>query len=180
MSKSYEITANKLLTDQEIDNLFSLLNKHKNNRDSLLLRLLLFTGARGCEALQVRPIDLSDNQVTIFGAKRSSDRTISLQPDFFNELKEYCKDVNPYKPIFLISTRRLRQIWMHWRPNKDKGIHSIRHSVAVRLYESSNNIVGVKAILGHKNIQNTMVYLTYVDIKNMENHLTNMWDQKVS
>jgi len=177
---AYEITANKILSNQEIDHLFSQLNKHKGSRDSLLLRLLLFTGARGCEALKVRPVDLANNEVTVFGAKGSSDRTISIPKDFFEELTKFCKDMDSHKAIFSITTRRLRQIWALWRPNKHKGVHSTRHSVAVRLYESSENIVGVKAILGHKNVQNTMAYLTYVDTKNMEKHLTNMWDRKVS
>lgn len=175
-----EITAKMILTDKEISNLFSLLNRYKGNRDSLILRLILFTGARGCEALKVRPVDLVDNKVTIFGAKRSRNRSISIPKDFFDELKEFCKDMNPDKEIFSIKTRRLRQIWNDWRPNKEKGVHSIRHSVAVKLYESSENIVGVASILGHKKIENTMKYLTYVDTKRMGKHLTNMWDQKVS
>jgi molybdate transport system regulatory protein len=39
--------------------------------------------------------------------------------------------------------------------------HTLRHSRAVQLLNSGVNIVQVKAILGHANIMNTLVYLKY-------------------
>jgi len=178
-SKPWQITGTKVLSIKELAHLIGLLNKYKGERDSIVLRLLLYTGARGCEALQVRPKDLADNQVTIFGAKGSNDRTIALPVAFFREIEEFSKDMDRDQPIFKIKTRQLRRIWDKWRPNPERSLHSTRHSFAVRLYEVCNNIIAVKANLGHRNIQNSMTYLEYVETTlNMRKHITGMWNFK--
>lgn len=48
--------------------------------------------------------------------------------------------------------------------------HTLRHSRAIQLLNSGVNIMQVKAILGHSNLMNTMVYLKYSD-KDIQNSI---------
>jgi integrase/recombinase XerC len=49
------------------------------------------------------------------------------------------------------------------RPNKSKGVHSLRHSFAINLYKKSRDVRFVQVCMGHRNINNTMVYADFVD-----------------
>lgn len=156
-----KITQSKFLTDEEFNRLMSKLVQHRGKRDSILLRLALFTGARSIELLRILRKDVTDGAVTIRGAKGSNDRTIPLNPEFFEELVGYASKLQPSDRLFSITERRFRKIWDKWRPVK-KGGHCLRHTFGVRLYRSCRDIHLVKNALGHVNIQNTMVYLDFV------------------
>lgn len=163
-----QITENKHLNDPEIDYFLALLKRHKNERDSIMLRIALYTGARGCELLQIRVKDFSKGSVTVKGAKGSNDRTLPLTSDdylFPLEIQNYIK-TNSLKAddrLFPITTRMFRKIFAIWRPNPNKGAHSLRHTVGVKLFNSCENIHIVKTVLGHKSLTSTQVYLDYVE-----------------
>ena len=167
---SYQETASTLALCKDNKSSTTKTKKVNNeHRDSILIRLFFYTGARGCELLKLTPKDFSDRgAVTIKGAKGSNDRTIPLTSDdylFPTEVREYIKsrNIQPTERIFKISSRRLRQIWDFWRPNSHKGIHSIRHTVGVQLFLNCKNIHVVKTVLGHKSLTSTQVYLDYVE-----------------
>jgi len=126
---------NKFLTDQELDSLLNLCNRHSGQRDSIIIRFTLFTGARGCEALAVRKRDLAG----------------------------YARGMADDDRLFPIAVRTFRHIWNLYRPNHKKGAHCLRHTYGVRLYQNCENVFTVKSALGHVNIQNTMVYLDFVE-----------------
>jgi integrase len=63
--------------------------------------------------------------------------------------------------IFPISYQRLYQIWDHWKPCKKK-LHSLRHTFAIELYRRTRDLRLVQMALGHKSINNTMVYADYI------------------
>lgn len=161
------ITENKYLNDSETSHLLGLSKRHKNERDSILLRLALYTGARGCELLKLRPMDFSkEGNVTISGAKRSNDRTVPLNiedPNFAIEIRRYIesKNLKPDERVFPISTRMLRKIWAFWRSNPNKGVHSIRHTTGILHYLACADIHKVKSLLGHRQINNTQVYMDF-------------------
>lgn len=157
------LTQNKFLTEIEVDSLLANLEKRKGQRDSILLRLALFTGARGSELLELSQSDISEGSVTICGKKGSRNRTIPLSKDFYLELTEYAQGVPNKKRLFSITTRRLRAIWDQYRPNSAKGFHSLRHTCGVKTYASSRNVHLVQTLLGHKSQINTQVYLSYVE-----------------
>lgn len=176
------LTERKLLADAEREQLVALLERHKGERDSIMLRLMLFTGARSCETLQVRAKDFGECCVTIRAAKGSNDRTIPLPPKFFREIKEYIQanDIKPNDRLFPISTRHFRRIWDVWRPNSQKGSHTLRHTPATLLYIVSRDILAVKSLLGHKQINNTMVYLNFVEgPRALKRKMKGMWNQRI-
>lgn len=175
------ITEAKFLTDDERVRLLASLDKHSMDRDALLLQFVLMTGARSCEALEVKPTDFAwkDNTVTLRGAKGSDNRTLPLPAAFCRRMAEYVATVSGDR-VFPITTRRLRYIWDVYRPNPNKGIHCLRHTAGVLLYLNCRDINVVRAYLGHRSIANTMVYLNFVEgPRKLKSAMKGMWGQKV-
>lgn len=153
----------KHLNDAELSSLLSKLTD--NSRDSLLIKLVIYTGARSVEALRVTPEDVRDGCVYIKGAKGSANRLVPLPIDYYQTLVAYIRDGEMLQNdrVFPITTRRFRAIWSKYTPNETKGLHSLRHTMGIRHYTKCTDIHATKTLLGHKNIQNTMVYLEYVE-----------------
>jgi len=160
-----KLTQLKFLTDTEITKFKQLCEKHRGERDSILLRLSFYTGARPAEVLEVRPCDLSKNAVTIFGKKNSNDRTVPVPAKFFSELLHYVtqQHINHNEKIFPISTRRFATIWDTWKPVGNKSLKSLRHTLGVKLYHNCRDVMKVKYMLGHVSISSSLCYLTYVE-----------------
>jgi len=170
-----KLTKDKFLTDEEFSRLMETLQRFKDDHNSLLIRLVLFTGARSVEALQVTPADLEDGAVFLRGAKGSDDRQAHVPADFFEELTRFAKKLNKDQRLFPISERHFRRIWDQWRPVK-KGGHCLRHTFGVRLYKQTRDINTVKHALGHRNVQNTMVYLDFVEAdEKLKDAVEGMW-----
>lgn len=175
------MTQNKFLTDEELKQLRMNLKNTSNSFHVLLVEFALYTGARQSEILEVATNQLNNNgTVTIFGKKGSNDKTIPLPPMFFQKLKKHASTVASGELLFPIQTRMFRHIWSLVTPNKNKGLHSLRHTMGVKLYNNCENIHAVKTMLGHKNIQNTMVYLDYVESsKKLKTSIKGMWSNKL-
>lgn len=175
------MTEGKFLSDEELNSLLTLCEKHKGTRDSILIRFLLFTGARGIEVRRVRKCDLGKKSVFIQGAKGSNDRVIALSAKFFKEVQEFAAKLDDNDLVFPVAERTLRHIWYQYRPNPKKGVHALRHTFGVRLCDNSGgNVHAVKSALGHKNIQNTMIYLDYVQgQKQLRKAMAGMWKGKL-
>lgn len=175
------ITEAKFLTDDERERLLSTLRKYPLDRDSLALQLIYYTGARGCEVLALRGKDFAWDigAVTIRGAKGSNDRTVPLPREVLVRLREYSGSLSPEERLFPYSTRYLRYVWDRFRPCT-KGVHSLRHTGGILLYLNCRDINVVRAFLGHKNINNTMVYLDFVmGAGQLKKAMKGMWGQKV-
>lgn len=146
----------KYLSQDERSCLLSVLG---GDRDSLMLSLLLFTGCRSGELLNLRKRDLnaSECSVLIKGTKGSTNREIPLPRAFYARLEGYSEGRDR---LFPISYNRLRDIWMFYRPVKKK-LHSLRHTFAIELYRKTLDIRLVQRALGHRNIETTMIYQDY-------------------
>lgn len=162
----YSINKTKYLDDLEQAKLLNTFIMAPG-RDSLLLRLLLETGARATEILNVRVSDLSEVDQTVFikGIKGSNDREIPLSSDLFTLVKGLVDSgsglPNSGTKLFPISYKRLFQIWNEYKPGPKK-LHSLRHTFAINLYKRSRDLRLVQVALGHRNIANTMVYADYI------------------
>ena len=149
----------KFLSKLELTELRRVLDIHRETdlRNVLLIETALATGARASEILSITKQDLNPETQTVFirGLKSSNDREIPLKPTLFRALIGLGGD----KP-FPITYQRLVQIWAQYRPVK-KGFHSLRHSVALRIFEKHRDIRLVQVVLGHRSIDSTMVYSQY-------------------
>jgi len=159
----YALNKNKYLLEPEVERLNYILNsfKDKDARNCTLLWVLLHSGARAQEILNLRPEDLNtfDQSVFIRGIKGSNDREIPMPGWLFARLeKEAGRSLGG--TIFPITYNRLRQIWDLFRP-VHKKLHGLRHTFAIRLYQKTKDIRLVQVALGHRNITNTMIYADY-------------------
>lgn len=127
----------------------------------LLIELALRTGGRASEILALTKADLNAHEQTVFlkGLKGSNDREIPLSGPLFKRLSLYAENL-PRQKIFNISYRQFNRVWEMYRP-VPKKLHSLRHTFAIELYKKHRDLRLVQVALGHRNIQNTMVYAEY-------------------
>lgn len=152
----------------------------------LLISILATTGIRAEELSHLigKDLDPETGGITVYAAKDSHDRTLYVpawlcsailsHPNLQNDLGRalFCL-IEPHYDGYLHSNRlrhnakqRLRHYWRLLRPKlsaSDISMHGLRHSVAIRMLEKTKDITKVQSVLGHKNINNTMFYLKYVD-----------------
>jgi len=165
MAKTYQLNKSKYLLETEQKELVRVLElfKSKEPRDVSLLSLALNTGARATELLNIKWEDLDEHDQTVFirGIKGSNDREIPIRKEQFQRLYSLKAADKETDRVFKISYPRLVQIWLGYRPCFKK-FHSLRHTFALSLYKKTKDIRLVQVALGHKNIQNTMIYAEYV------------------
>lgn len=154
----------KFLTQEEHDQLQKILWKYEksNFRDATLIWMLIHTGARVSEILNIKVKDLyrSGMIVQIFGLKNSNDRELPLSPFLFNRMIVLSAGLGEEDRIFDFGYIRARQIWNEWRPVAKK-IHSMRHYRAMDIYRKFKDVRLVQKVLGHKHLHTTMIYLEY-------------------
>lgn len=151
---NYQLTHEKYLTDEEQTSLRARL-KTLTTRDETYLLVLLETGARLSEALNIVPRDLIASRSSVFirGIKGSKDREIAISKDLYARLES----LSTAGPPFTFTDATADRLWRRIRP-VEKKLHSLRHTFAVNLYRKTKNLKLVSYALGHKNIQNTMIY----------------------
>ena len=160
----YQLDSSKYLIATELESLTALLVrlKYKEPRNTLMIRLGLATGARASEILNLTKEDITvhEDLATIFikGIKGSNDREIPLNKELSLELCEYAKDKHI---LFDMTYQNFRKIWKTYTPSRSKGIHSLRHTFALNLYNKTKDLRLVQYALGHRNIENTMIYARY-------------------
>ncbi|MBX2986483.1 MAG: tyrosine-type recombinase/integrase [Bdellovibrionaceae bacterium] len=175
-SSSYVITSVKVLSREEQAALVRLcrrlIKSGREVRDPLMLMLMLECGLRAAELTGLLIGDFRPEAKTLFirSKKGSNARELPLRPAMALLLKKWLighsgasvfSELDPDRRIFEIRYHRLHQIWVLYRPHPRKKLHSLRHSFAVNLYTRSRDLRAVQLALGHRNIQNTMVYLDF-------------------
>lgn len=163
------LSFDKFLDDDELAALEREIYEEPIDRNKILVQLALETGARASELLAVRRKDLVEGKVKgkvyravrIYGLKGSNDREIPISSGLFSRLKGL------EDPFFDISYMRLYQIWAGFAPRKAGGkrlktFHCLRHTCAVNLYRKTKDVKLVQAVLGHRDLRNTMVYVDFV------------------
>ena len=162
--KHYQIHKNKFLLDAEYAELERILEKYKDSdvRNVLLIELALRTGGRAQEILNLTKanLDHENKSILIEGIKGSNDREIPIRTKLFERLASYVLQIKSER-LFPISYSMFREIWRFYRP-VNKKLHCLRHTFAIRVYEKRRDLKLVQVGLGHRNIQNTMVYADYV------------------
>ncbi|HBR1366630.1 TPA: tyrosine-type recombinase/integrase [Klebsiella pneumoniae] len=139
------------LTMAEIETLLS-----EFTGDSRKLALLcLSTGARFGEAASLRAENVIGGRVTFVKTKNGKQRTIPISKELEREIKT--KDSgNLFTVDYKWFARRLKKI----KPDLPDGqaTHVLRHTFGSHFVMNGGNIVALSKILGHANIQQTMVY----------------------
>jgi site-specific recombinase XerD len=152
-----------------------LLKTPKLLKHRLVLAMLYGCGLRCFELgnLQLKDLDFDRRMLHIRQGKGRKDRYVPLSGMQIRGLKKYIAAENPSTWCFngydrknnptALSTRGVQ--WIVREARKHSGIkkevtsHSLRHSYATHLLEMGLDIITVKDLLGHADIQTTLTYL---------------------
>jgi integrase len=151
-------------TEIEIDQLIAGCSR----RMSTFLQMLKETGMRcgeACDLLKWTDIDLEQRSIRITPEKGSNPRILPISIKLVDMLKEM---PNENISIFGVGSDRMRHNFGQQRKRiaakvknpriKQITFHTFRHWKATMEYRKTRDILHVKEILGHKSLNNTMLY----------------------
>jgi len=164
------------------DVLYAIDNSKEGQRDKIITKLLIATGARISEILELKieNIDEDFQYIRVFG-KGSKFRIIPLYKEVQDELVFYIENVRKTVikdelsiDVFPNMTRqnywkKLKKYAKNAKVEKNIYPHILRHSVATGMMENGADIRVVQEILGHSDISTTQIYthLNKRDLKNV-------------
>lgn len=136
---------------------------------STLLQLLKETGMRIGEALALKWIDIDFERrvVKITPEKYSKPRILPISESLVGKLKMlpkvgerlFPRTLDTYESDFNQQKKRLA-VKMNNPRLIEITFHTFRHWKATMEYHKTKDIIYVKELLGHKNIQSTMIYIS--------------------
>lgn len=146
-------------------------------RDEMIVRLMIFTGLRRQEVLDldISDIKLDEGILLVRNGKENKDRMIPLLKDLGQRLRKYlayrddkftnCKSLAlflsftgermDYMAVHKLFKRQLRNAGIQ-RPIT---LHTLRHSFATHLLRTGVDLYSISQLLGHENIVSTQTYL---------------------
>lgn len=144
-----------------------------NRKHKMIVSLFYGAGLRmnGLKQLMLCDIDSKSFQIKVVAAKGGKERFTLLPKNLLEPLRNYCKDYRP--KTFLFEGQR-PGLPMHERSiqhflqlyitkiglgGKDYSAHTLRHSFATHLLDAGCDIHTIKELLGHSNLDTTMIYL---------------------
>ena len=153
------------------DEVKALLKSCKLLKHRLIIGLCYGCGLRCSEVrnLRVADADIVRGMVHVKQGKGSKDRCLPLGKMLCRGIAQYISAAHPGNYLFEgVDSQAMSQRGTQWvvgEAVKRAGIrkevhtHTLRHSYATHLLEQGVNILTIKELLGHANIETTMVYL---------------------
>jgi integrase len=121
--------------------------------------------------LVLRDLDLENGIIIVPTSKLGNQRTLKLDTKTLEMLKSYVyrKKMNDINKKLFGSTRKIKEKWRLYRKRAyDKfkdlellkiRLYDLRHWYATTTYMKTRDIFYVKYVLGHRNINNTLIYV---------------------
>lgn len=174
-----------ILSREEI---WRMLQTSKLLKHRVLIGLLYGCELRCMEVrnIELKHLDLDRKLLHVVQSKGKKDRYIPLSDHLIRGLKTYISAENLSTFLFTGNTKdskgfdsRYSQRGVQWviksickkaGIHKDVHTHTLRHSYATHLLEDGANILLVQRLLGHSNIEITMVYLHVCQLENQHLH----------
>ncbi len=178
----------KYLTKEEFERLIKIFeagenyyNENNDNylfkyygRDKLIFLLAYECGLRATELSTLKIKDYHEKSREIFcrRLKGSKNNTIRLTLKTSKLLKEHIKKRNREGYIFLsrkstpLTRQHLTRLCKKYFkvaniPEEKRHFHTLKHTAGVHLAEQGLDIKEVQYILGHRNIENTLIYFDF-------------------
>ena len=164
----------KYLTQKEVKNFFSRI---QDKRDKALFVTIYRYGLRASEATLLTPegVNWDDNRIYIRRVKNGISTERRLYDDVRKALTSYLR-VRQKTGTALFTGREgnlkpntvaklFKKYARQAKLDKKASVHSLRHSCGVHSLEAGLDIREVQNLLGHWNIQNTMIYTQISDKK---------------
>jgi integrase/recombinase XerC len=142
------------------------------HRDRALFMLIYSAGLRISEALSLNYKDLKSQDYLIVKGKGEKFRKVPFLEKVKHELEIYC-DICPFAfedntPLFLgVKGKRLATVIADRQMQRYRHIaglpdwatpHSLRHSCATHLMQSSSDLRAIQELLGHASLSTTQIY----------------------
>ena len=126
--------------------------------------------------LKIADIDSENMQILICQGKGNLDRYTLLSKANLEVLRQYWKQYRPEGWLFPgkipgepLRTRAIQDAFLKMRNkagiNKKATMHSLRHSFATHLLENGTDIVRIQRLMGHANINTTLLYLQVAKVR---------------
>lgn len=164
-----------ILSRREI---WAMLTKAQLLKHRLLVGLLYGCGLRCMEVrnIELKHLDFDRRLLHVVQSKGNKDRYVPLSEHLIRGIRRFIAVEQPVKYLFEGSGNpegkgfdgRYSQKGVQWAVKtvarqagiiKDVHSHTLRHTYATHLLEDGVNILVVQKLLGHANIESTMVYL---------------------
>lgn len=152
-------------------------------KQRVIMSLIYSAGLRVSEVcgLKITDIDAERMQIKIRNSKGNKDRYVVLSHQILIGLRKY---ISSNKPKFYLFNGRekgkplghgavqqsFRLAMKVAKINKEASVHTLRHTYATHLLEEGVDIVTIKELLGHSNIETTMMYLHVAKINRSNAH----------
>jgi integrase/recombinase XerD len=159
----------EVLSQQEV---FQLLEQCNSLKYRTIFTLIYSAGLRVSEAanLKLSDIDFTRKQIFIRTGKNKKDRYTLLANETILLIQQYLQIYNPIDYLFYSKdiTKRIstdcievyfKKLVSQCHINKNIHVHTLRHCFATHLLENGTSIFYIMHLLGHSNIQTTMIYL---------------------
>lgn len=157
-------------------------------RDKAIFELIYGCGLRLAELTSIDVDDIgSDKQIKVTG-KGSKQRVLPIGKHAYSAVTAWLmvrESINPprdERAMFIskrktrLSNRQVQVRLNYWTKNQTLyqqiSPHTLRHSFATHVLESSNDLRGVQELLGHANLSTTQVY-THLNFQ----HLAQVYDK---
>jgi integrase len=159
-------------SDEELDCLIGGCNK----KTATFLQLLRETGCRCGEAFKLQWTDFSFDRktVSIVPEKGSDPRQLKISDQLIAMLNSLPKKDKPFQcsERHFARTFRAQRKRIATKLKNDRLLkihfHSLRHYRATMEYAKTKDILHVMRMLGHRNIQNTLLYTQIIDFRSDE------------
>lgn len=149
-----------------------ILQKCTSLKYKTIISIIYSAGLRISEATNLKLSDIDFSRKTIFirNGKNKKDRYTILANATITLLKQYITVYNPVNYLFYandiwnrLSTdciqKYFKKLVLEFGFDSSIHIHTLRHCFATHLLEGGTSIFYIMNLLGHSNIQTTMVYL---------------------
>ena len=164
-----------ILSRQEI---WAMLHKAQLLKHKILIGLLYGCGLRCHEVrgLELKQLDFDRRLLHVVQGKGGKDRYVPLSEHLIRGIKKYLSAERPVRFLFEGTGNpegkgfdgRYSQRGVQWAVKtvarqagilKDVHTHMLRHTYATHLLEDGVNSLTVQKMMGHQNIESTLVYL---------------------
>ncbi|HEY4617753.1 MAG TPA: tyrosine-type recombinase/integrase [Flavobacterium sp.] len=167
---------------------WAMLQGAKLLKHKILIGLLYGCGLRCMEArsLRLQDLDFDRKQLKVVQGKGKKDRYVPLSIHLIRGLKKYIEVEKPQDYLFNGQPAgrgggdfdgRYSQRGVQWAVKqvakavgiqKEVHVHTLRHTYATHLLEDGMDIITLKDLLGHQNLETTLEYLQIAQLESQQ------------
>lgn len=167
----------KLEDAKKIQDIFNIENSRHSIRNNAIITLFLQTGMRLSELknIKIQDINFKNRTIKIIG-KGNKEREVYLNKTAIVAIKKYLNTRNYDKDEYLFVNKDNEKLSRTSIENiceqaftlanlteYNYTTHTLRHTAATYIYKATKDILVVKSILGHENLNSTEIYTHIID-----------------